>query len=103
MTCAACQATVQKALNKAPGVSKATVNLMTNEATVMYDATATEPTRLVAAINDTGYVSHLPSASASTFNDDEAAERGLAREYSTLLTKSLTSLVLGAIAMIVSM
>jgi Cu+-exporting ATPase len=103
MTCAACQATVQKALNKAPGVAKATVNLMTNEATVTYDAGATDPARLVAAINDTGYVSHLPGAPSSSLDEDDVRERMLVREYSTLLTKSLTSLALGAIAMIVSM
>ena len=42
MTCAACQATVQRALTTAPGVTKAAVNLMTNEATVHYDPAATD-------------------------------------------------------------
>jgi copper chaperone CopZ len=53
MTCAACQATVQRALTKAPGVAKAAVNLMTNEATISYDPAVTGPEGLVAAINDT--------------------------------------------------
>ena len=56
MTCAACQANVQRALTAAPGVTKAAVNLMTHEATVHYDPAATDPRTLVAAINDTGYV-----------------------------------------------
>jgi Cu+-exporting ATPase len=103
MTCAACQATVQRALNKAPGVSKATVNLMTNEATVHYDPATTDPGRLVSAINDTGYISHLPGPATSAANDDEQAEGALAREYGQLRTKALVSLVLGAIAMVVSM
>ena len=47
MTCAACQATVQRALTKAPGVEKAAVNLMTNEATVNYDPSATSPAAIV--------------------------------------------------------
>ena len=64
MTCAACQANVQRALAAAPGVSKAAVNLMMHEATVHYDPAATDPGRLVAAINDTGYVSKLPPASS---------------------------------------
>ena len=98
MTCAACQATVQKALNKAPGVAKATVNLMTNEATVLYDANATDPTRLVAAINDTGYVSHLPAADTS--NEDEAREQAEVREYKNLRRKAIVSLILGAAAML---
>ena len=60
MTCAACQANVQRALTAAPGVSKAAVNLMMHEATVHYDPAATSPEQLVAAINDTGYVSRCP-------------------------------------------
>ena len=65
MTCAACQANVQRALTAAPGVTKAAVNLMMHEATVHYDPAATNPAKLVAAINDTGYVSHLPSSGSA--------------------------------------
>ena len=39
MTCAACQARVQRALEKTPGVSDASVNLMTNSASVAFDPT----------------------------------------------------------------
>ena len=102
MTCAACQANVQRALTAAPGVTKAAVNLMMHEATVHYDPAATDPTRLVSAINDTGYVSHLPD-SQSTTNADDEREQAQAREYSVLRLKSLVSLVLGAIAMVASM
>ncbi len=102
MTCAACQANVQRALTAAPGVTKAAVNLMMHEATVHYDPAATNPEQLVAAINDTGYVSHLPGPADSASQDDER-ERALAKEYATLRTKSIVSLVLGAIAMVVSM
>ena len=102
MTCAACQATVQRALTAAPGVSKAAVNLMLNEATVHYDPAATDPTTLVAAINETGYVSHLPSAASAT-SEDDAREQALARDYADLRLKATVSLVLGAIAMLVSM
>ncbi len=103
MTCAACQANVQRALTAAPGVATAAVNLMTHEATVHYDPAATNPEQLVAAINDTGYSSHLPDAGASPAAEDDAREVAQAREYSTLLAKSLVSLLLGAFAMIASM
>src|SRR5688500_6653397 len=102
MTCAACQANVQRALTAAPGVSKAAVNLMMHEATVHYDPAATDPSKLVAAINDTGYVSHLPTADSTT-NADDDREQAQAREYSVLRLKSLVSLVLGAVAMVASM
>ena len=103
MTCAACQATVQRALTRAPGVTNAAVNLMTNEATVHYDPASTDPARLVSAINDTGYVSRLPAADSPGAADDEAREQAQARDYAVLLTKSVVSVVLGALAMIASM
>jgi len=103
MTCAACQATVQRALSRAPGVTNATVNLMTNEATVLYDPAGTDPAQLVSAINETGYVSHMPAAESSAAAEDEAREQAQAREYSVLLTKSVVSVILGALAMIASM
>ena len=102
MTCAACQANVQRALTATPGVTKAAVNLMMHEATVQYDPAATDPAKLVAAINDTGYVSHLPDATSAS-NDNDEREQAQAREYADLRLKSLVSLGLGAIAMIASM
>ena len=102
MTCAACQANVQRALSAAPGVTRAAVNLMMHEATVHYDPAATNPERLVAAINDTGYVSRLPVAAAAT-SEDDAREQVHARDYTAIRTKALVSLALGAVAMLVSM
>ena len=102
MTCAACQANVQRALTAAPGVTKAAVNLMMHEATVHYDPAATDPAKLVDAINETGYVSRLPSPASATA-DDDAREQAQAREYAELRLKALVSLVLGAVAMIASM
>ena len=103
MTCAACQANVQRALAAAPGVAKAAVNLMTHEATVHYDPAATDPARLVAAINDTGYVSHLPGADGPAGAADDQQEQSQAREYRSLLRKSIVSLAVGAAAMVASM
>jgi Cu+-exporting ATPase len=103
MTCAACQATVQRALTKAPGVTNAAVNLMMHEATVHFDPTATDPTRIVAAINDTGYVSRLPAAADASAGADDERERQQRQEYATLRAKALVSLALGALAMLVSM
>src|SRR5215217_1995322 len=89
MTCAACQANVQRALTSTPGVAKAAVNLMTHEATVHYDPSATDPARLVAAINDTSYVSKLPDTSRSSVDADDERERSQIREYDDLRLKSL--------------
>jgi Cu+-exporting ATPase len=102
MTCAACQASVQRALTGAPGVTKAAVNLMTHEATVHYAPAATDPARLVAAINSTGYVSRLP-VEGEAAPDGDAREQAQRREYETVRTKSLVSLAIGLVAMVASM
>jgi Cu+-exporting ATPase len=54
MTCATCAGRVEKALDALPGV-KATVNLSSDEADVLFDATAVAPARLVEAIERAGY------------------------------------------------
>jgi len=55
MSCAACSAHVEKALQKTPGVENAVVSLMTNSATVMIDENAVSPSQLIAAVEDAGY------------------------------------------------
>lgn len=103
MTCASCQATVQRALGATPGVSQAAVNLMTHEATVTYDPSVLGPGQLVAAINDTGYQSHLPIAGDGATSDEDERELAQQREYRQLRLKAFVSLGLGAVAMLVSM
>lgn len=55
MTCAACSARVEKALNKIEGVEKAHVNLSNNKATVEFPTGLIEDSQLVSAIEKTGY------------------------------------------------
>jgi P-type Cu+ transporter len=103
MSCAACQATVQGALRATPGVTQAVVNLMTHEATVVYHPALITPSALVDAVNETGYISHLPAPAADTSAEDEARERTERAEYRALLTKAFVSLALGLVAMVISM
>src|SRR5688500_19987501 len=81
MTCAACQASVQRALSKEPGVLDASVNLMTESAAVTFDPAVTTSEALVGAIQRTGYDAALPSASRDAFAEQEARDRDQAREY----------------------
>ncbi|MGK3983705.1 heavy metal translocating P-type ATPase [Sorangium sp. So ce136] len=63
MTCAACVRRVERALRAAPGVQEAAVNLVTQRATVAYDARATTPAALARTIVDAGYeVPDVPEA-----------------------------------------
>ncbi len=100
MTCASCQANVQRALTATPGVDKAAVNLMMHEATITFDPSVLNAEKLVAAINDTGYQSHLPVAGADVAAEDEIREVEQQREYRALRTKALVSLTLGGGAML---
>jgi Cu+-exporting ATPase len=95
MTCAACQANVQRALTATPGVQQAAVNLMLHEAAVVFDPRVTSATKLVDAINQTGYLSSLPTPESALKAADEDRDRAHAREYRSLLRKSLVSLAVG--------
>src|SRR5690348_13537813 len=88
MTCAACQARVQRALRAEPGVSDATVNLVTNSAAVVYDADAVTPQRLLDAVRATGYEATLP---ASEEDAGDEADRKANEHTRTLTTKAVVS------------
>src|SRR5262245_2838575 len=103
MSCAACQAHVQHALEGLPGVEKAAVSLMTNEATVVYNPQSVEPPALLKAIRETGYDADLPTAGQTAFQEQEERERAERADAHSLAIKAVVSLALGAAAMIVSM
>src|SRR3569833_1512199 len=84
MTCAACSARVQRALQKQPGVADANVNLMMKTATVQFDPSAVSPDQ-------------------SAFEEQEARDRATAEEFRELKTKAIASGIIGLLAMIVSM
>jgi Cu+-exporting ATPase len=103
MTCAACQATVQKALQRQPGVLDASVNLMMKSAAVTYDPTRVQPEALVEAIRETGYEAELPRPEQTAFAEQEARDRSQEQEFRVLRRKALASGAAGVVAMIVSM
>jgi Cu+-exporting ATPase len=102
MTCAACQARVQRALGKAPGVTNAAVNLMTESATVSFDPRATTTASLVDTIRATGYGASLP-VEADAAGDQERADATQAEEFRALRSKALASGAIGLLAMVFSM
>ena len=61
MTCAACSARIEKALNKLPGV-KAYVNFATAKARVEYAPGAIDPSALVDVVRKTGYDARVTDA-----------------------------------------
>ena len=103
MTCAACQASVQKALQRQPGVKDASVNLMMQNAAVTYDPAVTRPQALVEAIRETGYEAELPRLEQAAFEEQEARDRAQEEEFRSLRWKALVSGAAGVVAMLASM
>jgi Cu+-exporting ATPase len=103
MTCAACQARVQRALEKVPGVENAAVNLMTATANVAYDPSQVAIDDLVDRIRSTGYGAEARAPAASALAEQEAQERSRDEEFRELRAKAIVALIAGAVAMIVSM
>jgi P-type Cu+ transporter len=61
MTCASCAGRIERALQKVAGVSRVSVNLASEHARVdMLDGTSS--VALIAAVEDAGYLAHLPDA-----------------------------------------
>jgi Cu+-exporting ATPase len=103
MTCAACQARVQRTLQRQPGVVDAGVNLMMHDATVRYSPDAVSPEQLVAAIRDTGYGAELPPVVEDAFAEQEARDAAQAEELAELRRKAIVSGAIGAVAMVAPM
>ena len=55
MTCASCSARVERTLGRLEGVAEATVNLATEQATVVFDPARLSPIGVLDAIRDAGY------------------------------------------------
>jgi len=75
MSCAACSARVERALNNIPGVTKAGVNLAAGKASVEYDSTRVSMRDLLKKISDIGY-----SAEEIQYNGTDKIERERADE-----------------------
>jgi copper chaperone CopZ len=68
MSCGGCAGSVQRALEKHPGVHAAAVNLAQHNATVEFDSAATSAGSVVETIRAAGYGAALPDESASQRN-----------------------------------
>ena len=60
MSCSACSSRVEKAVSKLGGISKASVNLLTNSMQVEYDETKLDSRAIIAAVVHAGYGASLP-------------------------------------------
>ncbi len=101
MTCAACQSHVEHALREVPGVSEASVNLMTHSAEVTWAAGttpgATDLEALVASVADAGYDAFPREDKAAAAPEDHRAEER------TLRLRATGTLAAGIAVMIAQM
>jgi Cu+-exporting ATPase len=102
MTCAACQARVQRALRTQAGVVDATVNLLTGSAAVRFDPGAVTAERLVEAVRATGYDAELPAAQPTTLAPAQN-ERAEIEQGRSLAIKAAVSVLAGLLMMALSM
>ena len=77
MTCASCQAHVQRAVEGVNGVSAVNVNLLSNTMVVEYDEGCCTTTMIEKAVSDGGYRAYLPEEKAEPSKKQER-EGGLA-------------------------
>jgi Cu+-exporting ATPase len=103
MTCAACQAFVQKTLLAQPGVEQASVNLMMQNATVDYRPHSTTVGSLINAVEQIGYGADMPSSQISAIEQQERLDRRQIDEYHSLRLQAVVTLCAGALAMVLSM
>jgi Cu+-exporting ATPase len=91
MTCAACVAHVEKALNKLPGVLEANVNLATERATVTYIPRVTGVDDFKQAVANAGYeVLEVPEERAVEEKEDEAERKMREARFRMLIAWAFT-------------
>ena len=100
MHCASCAITIEKTLQKTPGVESAEVNYGTETAKLTFDASKTNLQDLSKTINHLGYSLMLPTAESMNMSPDEhAAHLGLSQSKEEKLAEiaNMRHLVLSVI------
>ena len=93
MSCAACQAHVEKAVSKVPGVESVSVSLLTNSMGVEGNADAED---IIKAVEDAGYGASPENSAGNTRSGTgllEAQEKALEDTESPVLRRRLISSV----------
>ncbi len=96
MSCAACQASVERAVCAVPGVENVAVSLMTNSMTVEFDETLAGDEILYKAVSDAGYGAGEWVKTANTDEDD-------AKKYASMKKRLIASAVFAVLMMVITM
>ena len=96
MTCAACQAHVEKAVDGLPGVRQVSVNLLKNSMIVDYDEKSLDSRRIVEAVENAGYGATLQiqeTMGKATSGRAETPADKARRQYLTMRRRVIWSFV----------
>ncbi|MCS6863161.1 MAG: HAD-IC family P-type ATPase, partial [Abditibacteriales bacterium] len=94
MHCGGCAATVQKALQRLPGVCDANVNFAVETATIRFDPTQVSVADFIAAVQNAGYDAEIPP-------EDGASEAADAERDAEIRSLTVRAVVCAALALIV--
>ena len=98
MTCGACVRRIEMAVRAVPGVDQATVNLVTQRASISFDPSAAPRDLVVAAIEKAGYgvVEPVEASRADPLEAEEAREqRTIRRDFAIASILTVPLLVIG--------
>ncbi len=84
MTCSACSAHVEKAVNKLEGIRTATVNLLSNSMMAEFDEAVLTADDIIKAVVDSGYGASLPAAEGGSKTVQQPRENGMERELASM-------------------
>lgn len=96
MTCAACQASVEKTVCALSGVESVSVSLMTNSMTLQYDESILTEEALFKAVSDAGY-------GAKTWVRREITQAEEDKKYRSMIRRLIASAVFAVLMMYVTM
>ena len=96
MSCAACQASVERAVSAVHGVENVAVSLMTNSMTVEFDENTVSDAILCKAVADAGYSAGEWTKTQNTDEDD-------AKKYASMKKRLIASAVFAVLMMYITM
>lgn len=94
MTCAACAAKIERKLNTLPGVTKATVNLATEKASISYYGSTIGIQDFKKAIEKLGYKAEVAEDKLDVDKEREAREKEIKRQKTLFIFSAILSIPL---------
>ena len=93
MTCSACSAHVEKAVNKLPGIHSASVSLLSNSMVAEYDEGVLSSQDIIRAVTDAGYGASLPAEGTAARTERPRPEQGMEEELKGMKHRLVWSFV----------